>query len=383
MQKKRLLFIQPSQKPVHTDAEKNMFYHLSKEFEGDAICCFVSKDVKVDKEKLNDINNMLPSFNYYVRNRSSLPRILGILSENFFFLRKGIELCRKKKYDAIIAHPIALTGIVGLLLKVMTGVKLVAHVPAHPIIFHTQSGKSLSYMERIKISMIKFLGPIIMSHSDVAKLMYETQLDDLPTFSSKKKVAFFDFIPVRYISSFSVDEVEKYILTVGSQWYIKGMDVLIKAFNQIHKEFPDYKLKIVGRCSTNKDYFTNLVADANSVEFYDYLPNNDVIEIMSKCSIFVNASRTEGVARVIQEAMALQRTVVASNVGGTPTIVNDNNTGLLFESENIPDLEDKLRSLLIDREHARKLAISAQKEVLASYSEDVFVQKYAQMINNI
>jgi len=53
--------------------------------------------------------------------------------------------------------------------------------------------------------------------------------------------------------------------------------------------------------------------------------------------------------------MACVKPIVASNVGGIPYIVEDGKTGLLFKSENVEDLAEKIIMLLKDKELRDKM----------------------------
>jgi hypothetical protein len=100
--KKRLLFLQPAARPYSKDPELNMFYYMSEVFEGDAIC-IDSRPYAGDMDSVEEINASLPSFNYYVKKRSRLPRVFGMIFESFYYLWKGISLRLKNgKYDVIV-----------------------------------------------------------------------------------------------------------------------------------------------------------------------------------------------------------------------------------------------------------------------------------------
>lgn len=379
--KRKILFLQPSQKPVEKVAEKNMFYHMSSKFEGDAISFLVNTTEKVSDQNLEDINTLLPTFTYHARNRSRLPRLLGLLVENFYLLRKGIKLCRKNKYDVIVAHSTTLTGIIALILKFFYGIKVIVNMPTHPVRFYTETGKTLSIFNRFRLLMVNMLGPFIVKHADMVKLMYNGQVDDVPRFLHKNQIAFHDFVPVSHISKFKMKKKEKTILLVGTPWYIKGYDILIKAFEGVNKEFPEYTIHIIGKCSSEKKKeLKQLSSCPDKIYIHDYMHNDDVIKMISTCSIYVNASRTEGVARVLIEAMALGKPIVASNIDGTPSLITHGKDGFLFENENVEDLKAKLIYLLQNPDISDVLGDEAFDTISCNYSEMNFVNSYYNMV---
>ena len=87
--------------------------------------------------------------------------------------------------------------------------------------------------------------------------------------------------------------------------------------------------------------------------------------------------------RVLLESMAAQKTVIASNVDGIPHYLEDNKTGLLFESENIVDLAEKLEVVISNPSLADQLALNARKNILAKHTEEHFAKNFSSMVNEI
>ena len=63
---------------------------------------------------------------------------------------------------------------------------------------------------------------------------------------------------------------------------------------------------------------------------------------------YVLASRSEAMGRVLLEAMAAARPIVASNVGGVAYYIANCENGLLVESENIDELSAAMVRLIED-----------------------------------
>jgi glycosyltransferase involved in cell wall biosynthesis len=97
----------------------------------------------------------------------------------------------------------------------------------------------------------------------------------------------------------------------------------------------------------------------------------------------VLASRTEAMGRVLLEAMAARKPIIASAVGGVPHYVSDNRTGLLFESENVEQLAEKLTLLMEDTEMRERLGTQALASVKAQFDETSYAQSFRQMLMNL
>jgi glycosyltransferase involved in cell wall biosynthesis len=79
-----------------------------------------------------------------------------------------------------------------------------------------------------------------------------------------------------------------------------------------------------------------------TIFFKGEINNSDVPDVLRRFDVFVIPSRSESFGVAAVEASSVGLPVIASNVGGLPEVVIDGETGLLFESENVNDLCDKL-----------------------------------------
>lgn len=145
---------------------------------------------------------------------------------------------------------------------------------------------------------------------------------------------------------------------------MKGISYLVRAFDLIKNDFPQFKLVLVGEGLPEGK-----------------LSLTQVRERMKKCYCLVVPSITEGLPRVILEAMALSKPVIASRVGGIPDLVKDGENGFLFEVGNVRQLAEKLRALLQNREMAIKMGEHGRQLVQNQFSNEKYLQNYLQMIN--
>jgi glycosyltransferase involved in cell wall biosynthesis len=84
--------------------------------------------------------------------------------------------------------------------------------------------------------------------------------------------------------------------------------------------------------------------------------------------------------RVLLEAMAAARPIVASAVDGIPHYIRHGETGLLFEPENVDDLARQLDRVLGDQDFARQLALRGQAYVHEHLSEEQYAVKFRSMV---
>ncbi len=110
---------------------------------------------------------------------------------------------------------------------------------------------------------------------------------------------------------------------------IKGPMHLLKAMEDVWLDYADTVVVFIGKGDLDVDLRAEaLKAGANGrVNFLGW--RNDIDEIMPLFDIFVLPSLNEGMGRVLVEAMAAGKPIVASNVGGIPDLVKHDLNGLL------------------------------------------------------
>lgn len=101
----------------------------------------------------------------------------------------------------------------------------------------------------------------------------------------------------------------------------------------------------------------------------------DVPRLVHAFDVFALPSRSEGLPLVVPEAMAAGLPVVATNVGGLPSVVDDGVTGLLVPVDEIA-LRTALGRLAAEPALAHRLGARAREVALARYGADRMVEAY-------
>lgn len=149
------------------------------------------------------------------------------------------------------------------------------------------------------------------------------------------------------------------ITYVGRLHKSKGVSILIEAFSKIHLLFPDFKLIIIGNGEEEAN-LKKLVSDLRIDSFVDFKGNLSKIEVLEnfkKSYMAVIPSLSEAFGYTVIEAMSMKTLVIGSNNTGIKEIIQDNKTGLLFESNNTDNLEKKITLAIQQCEFRDKLAL--------------------------
>lgn len=130
--------------------------------------------------------------------------------------------------------------------------------------------------------------------------------------------------------------------------HIKGMDLVVPAFEKIHTAYPSTRLLVVGDGGARSD-MERQVSDAGLVEcatFVGRQPQDVLQSYYDKIDILLMPSRSEGFGLTAVEGMARGCVVVASVAGGLPEVVADGDAGLLHRIDDTYDMAAKVLSLL-------------------------------------
>lgn len=119
--------------------------------------------------------------------------------------------------------------------------------------------------------------------------------------------------------------------------------------------------------------------------FKGNVPNDEILKAMRDHDIFLFTSdRNEGWGAVLNEAMSNGCAVVASNeIGSTPYLVNDGKNGLVFKSNSIDSLYEKVTYLIDNPSRRKEMAIEAYKMMKDIWSPQNAALKFVQLSNDL
>ena len=121
------------------------------------------------------------------------------------------------------------------------------------------------------------------------------------------------------------------------------------------------------------------------VSFYGNLPNDQILKKMRKSEIFLFTSdKGEGWGAVLNESMSNGCAVVASSmIGSAPFLINDGINGLLFKSENLDSLEEKVSYLLDYPKERIEMAKNAVMTMRNEWSPKIAAQRFMYLVEQL
>lgn len=175
---------------------------------------------------------------------------------------------------------------------------------------------------------------------------------------------------------------ENRVLFVGGGAPRKGLHELIEAMSSVVKKIPGASIDVVGSCSPERLKFLEEKGRAAEVKicFHGFRDAAEIAALHRQCRTFVLCSSNENSPNTLAEAMVSGMPVVAYNVGGVSSMVEDGKTGFLVTPHDVGGLAERIVRILENRELAVALGGKAAefsrprnhphhvaKETLAAY----------------
>jgi glycosyltransferase involved in cell wall biosynthesis len=278
----------------------------------------------------------------------------------FYYLAVALQIARRPcngpNVSLVVTYDPLRSGLVGVIIARVCRAKLLVEV-------NGDYGNIANYMEvenglarRFKRQYYVGTEKFVLRRSDAIRLLYPSQLQSLG-FKLKDQVVR-AYPNIIHTSGFRNIDGENIILSVGFPMYVKGMDLLISAFLGIADKIPDWKLEILGYYP-NQEELLRLTKNHPRISILRPVSHDEMPGIMGRCGIFVLASRTEAMGRVLVEAAAAGKARIGTRVGGIPTVIEHEKDGLLAESNDAEEIQRAILRLAKDKHLRQRLGHQA------------------------
>ena len=169
------------------------------------------------------------------------------------------------------------------------------------------------------------------------------------------------------------------IVSVSRLMPQKRQTMLIRAFAQIHREFPDYRLVIFGEGTARTEL--EALIESLSLQEHVLLPGSEknVFDKICPARLFVLSSDYEGMPNALAEAMCLGLPCISTAVSGATDLIQSGENGILIDVADQSQLEEAVRRLLRDPELAEGMGQKAA-EVNRLLDKSVIAEQWRQYI---
>jgi glycosyltransferase involved in cell wall biosynthesis len=258
-------------------------------------------------------------------------------------------------------------GILGRLAALLAGVRPIVHTP-HGHVFYGHFGRWMSRLFRL-------LEKCFASFTDQSIALTEGERRDyidLRVCAAERVRTIHSGVDIRRFQETACNAQEKkrqlgldrhkiLVGFVGWLLPIKGPMHLLNAMDLVRRRHPEAVLVFVGKGELEQELKAKAekLEMSNSAVFLGW--RKDLAEIMQLLDILVLPSLNEGMGRVVVEAMAAAKPVVASLTGGIPDLVRHNETGLLVPPGNETALAESIQWLIENPESAKIMGLKGRQ----------------------
>ncbi|MGO2513176.1 MULTISPECIES: glycosyltransferase family 4 protein [Marinomonas] len=159
----------------------------------------------------------------------------------------------------------------------------------------------------------------------------------------------------------------------------KGQKVLIEAASLLEKSHPDLHIVFFGD-GADKEELESLSKDIKNITWMGFKPK--IGDYLPYFDLFAFPSRNEGLGSTLLDVMDAGVPIIASNVGGIPDIVINNETGILIEANDSSALKDAIIKLSSDKALQTRLVEGAKKQI-ENYTPQKMAERYFSIYEKI
>jgi len=176
---------------------------------------------------------------------------------------------------------------------------------------------------------------------------------------------------------------DKIIGTIGRLCAIKNHYMLIQAFGRVKKHIKNAKLLIVGDGEL-RDRLEALSKKMNLTTDIIFLgEREDVPGLMKIFDVFVLSSNSEASSLALLEAMASGLSVVATNVGGNPELMKNNETGILVSRGDYKKFADAIIRILQNPTLQKVMGEKGKERIIEKFSFNRMMDEYIRLYRNL
>jgi glycosyltransferase involved in cell wall biosynthesis len=174
------------------------------------------------------------------------------------------------------------------------------------------------------------------------------------------------------------------ILYAGALTPLKGICFLIDALGEVSRDIPTIQLRLIGNAE-DREHVRSLREQVRrlglngSVTFQHHVPQRELAVCMGRAQVFVLPSLSEGLPRVVAEAMACGTPVTGSDVGGIPELIENGVTGFLVPPGDVEALADRIRWVLGHPDETQAMGRRARERAARLFSLEAYWQGYASL----
>ena len=176
----------------------------------------------------------------------------------------------------------------------------------------------------------------------------------------------------------------QYICTVGRPSYQKNIEMLVHVVKALSERIPEIHLVVmgVGEYSPNKEVVEKLILQhqlSNNITLIPWIAREQIFSIINKSTLYVSASRYEGLPYSVIESLALAKASVVTDCDGNRDLIKDGYNGYVVAENSVETMANRIFALLTDEAKRKKM----EKNALAHYDGHFNIEASIEKLEDI
>ena len=298
-----------------------------------------------------------------------------------------LQVIRRVKPHIVHTHT-SKAGLLGRMAAWLAGIPNIVHTP-HGHVFYGHFGRAGSRLFLVLEKLAARITHRLIALTEPERADYE-QLRVAP---SSKLVTVHSGVHLdRFKSSLPLKDkrdvlpelpADAFVIGyVGWLIPVKGVMTLLEAMTVAARQCAQAHMVLVGKGCLEKEMraYARRTGIEDRIIFAGW--RHDVERLMACFDLFVLPSLNEGMGRVLVEAMAAGRPIVASNTGGIPQLVTNGENGILVPPGNCRELADGILQLIRNPRQAQRMGQMGQR-LSQGYSVESMVDKIEKIYDDV
>lgn len=296
-----------------------------------------------------------------------------------------IRLILKEKPDIIHSHT-PKAGIVGMLAGYLTRIPIRIHTVAGLPLMEAQGFKKmiLNLVETFTYTLATKVYPNskgLQTYILSKKLTSFSKLKVIGNGSSNgisteyfdpKKIPIKERLKIR--NQLGINKSDFVFIFVGRIVSHKGINELVKAFDQIYKSNDSVKLLLVGPFESDLDPLSkeSIYCIENNPHIISTGYQDNVRSLYAISDVLVFPSYREGFPNVVLQAGAMGLPSIVTDINGCNEIIKDGYNGLIISKKNSFELESAMIRIMKSKDLRVMLSKNARPNISRKYDQSIF-----------
>ncbi len=180
-----------------------------------------------------------------------------------------------------------------------------------------------------------------------------------------------DFLPPpsnKFRNNYGIPEDYKVILNISRMEKYKGAKLIIESMKEVWKKKPNSILAFVGKSTSYTQEIREIAKKETRIIVLSDVNDEIKKEALFSATLLVNPSQIESFGRVLLEAWAAEKPVIAARTPVNECLIDEEKDGLLFNCSNSNELAHKIIFLLENESIAMEMGKNGKEKTLLNFS---------------